>query len=56
MSNELTRPELPAVGIVAGMEAEDRALLSDYGEFLPVQVGQKIIEYGQEQESLYLVI
>ena len=56
MSNKLTRPELPAVGIVAGMEAEDRALLSNYGEFLPVQAGQKIIEYGQEQESLYLVI
>ncbi len=38
------------------MEAGDRALLSGYGEFLPVQSGQKIIECGEEQESLYFVI
>lgn len=56
MSEKLTRPELPAVGIVADLQAEDRALLSGYGEFLPAQSGQKIIEAGQEQESLYLVI
>lgn len=56
MSTKLTRPELPALGIVAGLESEDRALLSGYGEFLPVQSGQKIIEIGQDQESLYFVI
>ncbi len=56
MSTKLTKPELPAVGIVADMEAGDRALLSGYGEFLRVQSGQQIIECGQEQESLYLVI
>lgn len=50
------RPELPAVGIVAEMEAADRALLSGYGEFLPAQAGQRIIEAGQDQENLYLVI
>ena len=56
MSERLTRPELPAIGIVAEMEAEDRALLGNYGEFLPVQEGQTLIEAGNPQEHLYLVI
>lgn len=56
MSEKLVRPELPAVGIVAEMDAGDRALLSGYGEFLPAQSGQKIIEAGAAQESLFLVI
>ena len=38
------------------MEYEDRALLSGYGEFLPAHVGQTIIEAGDEQEAIYLVI
>ena len=56
MSDKLTRPELPCVGIVAGLEDGDRVLLSSYGEFLPAQAGQKIIQAGEAQESLYLVI
>ena len=56
MSDKLTRPELPAVGIVAQLETEDRALLSGYGEFLPAQPGQKIIEAGEEQDCLYFVL
>ena len=56
MSTKLTKPELPALGIVADLEPGDRALLSSYGEFLPVQSGEKIIEAGQEQECLFLVI
>lgn len=56
MSERLTRPELPAVGIVAEMEVEDRALLSGYGEFLPAQAGQLLIDIGKDQEFLYLVI
>jgi CRP-like cAMP-binding protein len=56
MSDKLTRPELPALGIVMDMDAEDRALLSGYGEFLPAQAGQKIIQAGDDQEYLYLVI
>jgi CRP/FNR family cyclic AMP-dependent transcriptional regulator len=56
MSEKLIRPELPAVGIVANMEAEDRALLGNYGEFLPAQAGQLLIQAGEDQEYLYLVI
>jgi len=32
ISGLLTRPELPALGILASMPAEDRALLSNYPE------------------------
>jgi CRP-like cAMP-binding protein len=50
------RPELPPVGIVAEMDAEDRALLGNYGEFLPAQPGQILIKAGDDQEHLYLVL
>lgn len=56
MSDKLMRPELPAVGIVAELELQDRALLGDYGEFLPAQPGQTLIKAGDSQEHLYLVI
>ncbi len=56
MSQKLTKPELPSVGIVAEMDEDDRRLLGGYGEFLPAQSGQTLIEVGQEQPYLYLVI
>jgi CRP/FNR family transcriptional regulator, cyclic AMP receptor protein len=56
MSDRLIRPELPPVGIVAEMDAQDRALLGNYGEFLPAQPGQTLITAGEDQEHLYLVI
>jgi len=56
MSEILKRPELPPVGIVAEMDADDRALLGGYGEFLPAQPGQTLITAGDAQEHLYLVI
>jgi CRP/FNR family transcriptional regulator, cyclic AMP receptor protein len=56
MTEKLMRPELPAVGIVAEMDPEDRALLGGYGEFLPAQIGQVLIQAGDGQNYLYLVI
>ncbi len=56
MSDKLTKPELPIVGIVAEMEDDDRRLLGDYGEFLPAQPGQILINSGDDQPYLYLVI
>ncbi len=50
------RPEIPAVGIAARLETEDRRLLSDYGEFLPVQPEQLLIEEGKPQDSLFFLI
>ncbi len=38
------------------MDADDRALLGNYGEFLPAQAGQLLIQAGEDQEYLYLVI
>ena len=56
MSTSFDRPELPALGIVSSMEEEDRRLLSDYGEFLPVPDGDTIIEEGANQDSLVFLI
>ena len=57
MSNpDFNKPELPALGIVAELDADDRRLLSDYGEFLPVKEGTNLITEGEAQDSLYFVI
>lgn len=56
MSTNFDRPELPAMGIVSAMEEEDRRLLSDYGEFLPVQEGDTLIDEGADQNSLLFLI
>ena len=55
-TQEFNKPELPALGIVAGLDPDDRRLLSDYGEFLPLQAGSDLIREGQEQNTLYFVI
>ncbi len=56
MSETFERPEIPATGIMASIAEEDRRLLSDYGEFLPVHPDQILITEGKEQDSLYFVI
>jgi CRP-like cAMP-binding protein len=55
-SSDFDRPELPALGIAANLEEEDRRLLSDYGEFLPIQEGDLIIKEGADQDSLVFLI
>ena len=56
MSTHFDRPELAALGFVSGMKEEDRQLLSNYGEFLPVQEGDSLIEEGADQDSLLFLI
>jgi CRP-like cAMP-binding protein len=56
MSDAFKRPEIPATGIMAGLDHEDRRLLGDYGEFLPVPKDEVLIREGGEQDSLYFVI
>ncbi|MBL9118097.1 MAG: cyclic nucleotide-binding domain-containing protein [Verrucomicrobiaceae bacterium] len=56
MSTSFDTPELPALGILAPIGDDDRRILSSYGEFLPVQKDQHLIEEGLEQNSLFLVI
>ena len=56
MSEVFNRPELPADGIIAELDSDDRALLSGYGEFLPAHASQTLIKEGEDQEALYFVI
>ncbi len=56
MSADFNTPELPAKGIIEPLGDDDRLLLSSYGEFLPVQERQVLIEEGNQQNSLYFVI
>jgi CRP/FNR family cyclic AMP-dependent transcriptional regulator len=56
MSSDLNQPELPAIGFVADISDEDRLVLSGYGEFLPVQDEQVLIQEGQDQNCLYFII
>jgi len=56
MSDTFSTPQLPARGILEPLGADDRDILSGYGEFRPVQPGQHLIEEGMNQTGLYFVI
>ncbi len=56
MSEELSRPELPAISFLQELSDDDRRLLSGYGEFLPAAAGNQVIKEGAKQECLYLVL
>lgn len=56
MTAPLETPELPAVGIVADLQPDDRLLLSSYGEFHSYQPGQEVIKQGDPQDCLFLVL
>lgn len=56
MSASFDRPEIPAIGIMSGLDDDDRRLLGDYGEFLPVHPDQLLIKEGNAQDSLYFII
>lgn len=47
---------LPAVGWVASLKEEDRELLASYGDFVSAQKDQTLVQQGEEQSHLYLVI
>jgi CRP-like cAMP-binding protein len=49
-------PELPASGILELLTDDERSILAGFGEFIPVQDKQVLIEEDQEQDSLYLVV
>ncbi|MGK0186520.1 MAG: CRP/FNR family cyclic AMP-dependent transcriptional regulator [Verrucomicrobiales bacterium] len=49
-------PDLPALGILEFLSDDERSVLSGYGEFVPVQADQILIEEGQAQDSLYLLV
>ncbi|GEM_PF-561700 len=55
-STEFNRPELPALGIVRHLDDDDRRLLSNYGEFLPLAEGAIVVKEGDPQNSLIFLI
>ena len=56
MSDSLSMPKLPPLGILEPLGDEDRDILSGYGEFLPAQPNKAVIEEGMDQNSLFFVI
>tara|TARA_R110000850_G_scaffold66894_1_gene148440 strand:- start:1652 stop:2119 length:468 start_codon:yes stop_codon:yes gene_type:complete len=47
---------LPEMGFATDFDAEERAQLGNFGEFLSLTDGDALIEEGQNQDSLFLVI
>ena len=56
MSDAFSTPKLPGTGILEPLGDEDRDILSGYGEFLPVNPDQHLIEQGMSQSALFFVI
>lgn len=50
------QPKLPAIGFVEDLTEEDRDSLSGFGEFITTNEGDAIIEEGQPQDSLFLIV
>ena len=48
--------ELPASGILAGLEAGHRAFLAGYGTYRRGTDGEILITEGQPQDSLYMIL
>ena len=48
--------ELPAVGFLSDVSSEHRAFLACFGKFLRPAAGDVLIEEGDEQESLYVIL
>lgn len=48
--------ELPAVGFLSDVSSEHRAFLACFGKFLRPAAGEVLIEEGDAQESLYVIL
>lgn len=56
MSSSSPLPELPAIGFLADMESPHRAFLASFGKFIRPAEGDVLIEEGQSQENLFLIL
>src|SRR5260221_14701314 len=56
MSESLTKPTLPTFSWIGHLKADDRDLLSSYGEFFPGHPGNVIIQEGVQQTEVFVVI
>jgi CRP/FNR family cyclic AMP-dependent transcriptional regulator len=48
--------ELPAVGFLSDVSSEHRAFLACFGKFLRPAAGEVLIQEGDAQESLYVIL
>ncbi len=55
-TNEPVSAGLPALGILAKLSADDRAILESYGEMLHLNKGERLIDQGQPQAFLHFVL
>lgn len=55
MSDNAT-PQLPTLGFAADLDEAARSALGAFGQFVTVNEGEHLIEEGQPQDSLFLVI
>ena len=53
MSDNTTLPEM---GFVEGMNEEQRSLFGNYGKFLSLNEGELLIQEGEDQDALFLII
>src|SRR5580658_8395400 len=56
MSEELSKPTLPTFSWIGQLKPDDRELLSSYGEFFPAYPGTVVINEGDMQTSVFVVI
>jgi CRP-like cAMP-binding protein len=56
--NDPSKPisELPTIGFLAEVSAEHRSFLACFGRFLRPQNGDILIQEGERQESLYVIL
>lgn len=57
MTSPASEPaELPALGFLAELSADDRAFLAIYGKYLRPADGDTLITEGEAQDSLYVIL
>ena len=52
----LQTPHLPATGLIANFEKEDRDALSSYGTFHMAKIGEVLIEQGKPHGKLFFIV
>ena len=50
------QPKLPAMGFAEDLTEEDRDALGRFGEFITANDGDVIIEEGQKQDALFMIV
>ena len=52
----MSNTALPEMGFVEGLSDEERSLFGSFGEFLSLNDGETLINEGDDQDSLFLII